>query len=193
MDEGIRQDLTEAALGSRSASNRLWMSVYSELRRLAHGKLGGERPDHTLSTTALVHEAYLKLVPGDWASGSDRRHFMAVAARAMRQILVDYARGRARLKRGGGRAALTFDESTYISVDPVTEPDLFIALDGALTKLEREKERLGTVVELKFFGGMTSSEISELLGVSERTVERDWQRARAYLYRLLTSLDDAGP
>jgi RNA polymerase sigma factor (TIGR02999 family) len=104
----------------------------------------------------------------------------------MRQILVDYARARARLKRGGGRAAVTFQDATYAPLDPVREPETFIALDEALTRLQKTQPRLGQVVELRFFAGMSLAEIGEVLEIHERTVERDWRRARAYLFRLLS-------
>lgn len=183
----ITKDLREAAAGDRVAADRVWVSVYDQLRRLAHRRLSGERDDHTLSTTGLVHEAYLKLVPGQGVEVSDQRHFMALASRAMRQILVDYARTRTRKKRGGARPLVTLDERTQGPVNPAHDPELILALDEALSRLAADKPRLGEVVELRFFAGLREHEIAEILDVSTRTVERDWQRARAYLYRLLAS------
>lgn len=156
----------------------LFPLVYDELRRVAHRYLRDARPDHTLNTTALVHEAYLRLVRQDEASWEGQVHFRAVAARAMRQILLDYARRRTTHKRGGGRALLALDAAAV----PVEEQaGALVALDEALDELGRHHERLGQIVEMRFFGGMTHEEIAALLGVAVRTVERDWQRARAYL------------
>jgi len=181
----ITRFLAEAAGGDAAASERVWSSLYGELRRLARVKLNGERADHTLSTTALVHEAYVKLVDGVGLSASDRHHFLAVAARAMRQILVDHARRRSRLKRGSRPVMLPLDEARDRPLDPDRDPELFIALDEAVTRLGLTHERLARVVELRFYGGLGPEETAEVLGATRRTVERDWGRARAYLYRLL--------
>ena len=189
-DEAQQGDITrflaDAAGGDEAASNRVWSALYDELKRLAGVRLHAERSGHTLSPTALVHEAYVKLVGGTPVAASDRQHFLAVAARAMRQILVDHARLKARVKRGGGNRPVTLDEERDGVTHPDTDPEVLLALDEALTRLEDERERLARVVELRFFGGLSTPETAELLGVNRRTVERDWSLARAYLYRSLT-------
>lgn len=164
--------------GEPDAVDRLYPVVYDELRGVAARQLRRERPGHTLHPTALVHEAYLKMA-GSPAEASDRAHFLALAARAMRQILVDHARRRGARKRGGDWHPTTLtDGSGSIELDP-TE---LIALDRALETLD---ERQRQVVECRFFGGMEETEIAEALNVSERTVRRDWVKARAWLYREL--------
>jgi RNA polymerase sigma factor (TIGR02999 family) len=196
-DEASRADITrfliEASEGNTEASELVWSSLYSELRRLARIKLNGERGEHTLSTTALVHEAFVKLVDGSAVAAADRHHFLALAARAMRQILVDHARHRTREKRGGAHVHLSLDEARDRPMDPARDPHLLLALDEALTRLTAASPRLANVVELRFFGGLGAGETAELLGVARRTVERDWQRARAYLYRLLAEEAGAMP
>ena len=156
-------------------------AAYSELRRLARAQLRSLRPGDTLATTALVNEAFVKLV-GSSAGWQDRAHFLALAARAMRQILVDYALERHAQKRGGGRRPTTLD-SGVLSVEAVA--DEMLDIDRALTNLERVDERLARLVELRFFGGMTDEEIAHSEGITARTVRRDWQKARAFLYRQL--------
>jgi RNA polymerase sigma factor (TIGR02999 family) len=152
--------------------------VYGELKRLAHRHLSKERSGHTLNTTALVHEAYLKLVNGARVQLRDRAHFFALASRAMRHILIDYARTRKREKRGGGIAPVTLDDHVHISVHQMED---LIDLDDALTKLEVVNERQCRVVEYRFFGGMSVEETAEALGVSRGSVKRDWKIARAWL------------
>lgn len=174
--------LADAAAGDASAEERVWALVYDELRVIAHRELSRERDAHTLSTTALVHEAYFKLVDHARTARQDRAHFFALACRAMRQILVDHARRRDALKRRGKRRRVSLDQSP-VAVEP--ETDDLVALDEALTQLSRFNERLGQVVELRFYAGLSVVETAELLGVDARTVERDWRRAKAYLYRLL--------
>lgn len=169
--------------GEPDAVDRLYPHVYDELRGVAERQLRRERPGHTLHPTALVHEAYLKMVGG--AAASDRAHFLALAARAMRQVLVDHARRRSARKRGGGWHATTLtDGSASVELDP-TE---LIALDRAMEALD---ERQRQVVECRFFAGLEESEIARVLDVSERTVRRDWVKARAWLYREL--YPDAAP
>jgi RNA polymerase sigma factor (TIGR02999 family) len=169
--------LRDLADGTGASADALFPLVYEELRRVAHRYLQAQR-GHTLNTTALVHEAYLRLVRHDGMSWEGQAHFRAVAARAMRSILIDYARSRATLKRGGGAALLALDAAEV----PVEEQaGVLLALDEALDDLTRHHTRLGRVVELRFFGGMTHEEIAALLDVTVRTVERDWQRARAHL------------
>jgi RNA polymerase sigma factor (TIGR02999 family) len=159
-------------------------AVYQELRRLAHSYLRGERPGHTLQATALVHEAYLRLVAQHPAIWEDRSRFIGTAAHLMRQILVDYARGRRRDKRGGKnhhRAPL--DESMAI-IDPI-HADRWEALDAALDRLATLSPRQTQIVELRYFGGLTIEETAALLELSEKTVKRDWAAARAWLRREL--------
>ena len=170
--------LHAAVGGDREALDRLVPLVYDDLHRLAHRQLGREGGGHTLQTTGLVHEAYMKLAGGKM-SAANRSHFLAIAARAMRQVLVDYARRRKAEKRGSGIAAVTLDDGEQGM--EVSTDDL-LALDEVLDQLE---ERQRQVVELRFFGGMEEKDIAEALGISERTVRRDWVKARAWLYRAL--------
>lgn len=164
-----------------AAVSEAFEAAYHELRRLAHRQLRALRPGDTLVTTALVNEAFLKL-GGRSAEWSDRTHFFALAARAMRQILVDYARGRRSFKRGGGRRRTTLD-SDAIAVESIAEE--MLGIDRALSALECVDERLARLVELRFFAGMTEEEIARAQNVATRTVRRDWQKARAFLYREL--------
>lgn len=180
IDQGEVTRLLQAARGGeREALDRLLPLVYDELRRLAGRQLDRERAGHTLGATALVHEAYVKLSGSGTCGAVDRAHFLAIAARAMRQVLVDHARRRARAKRGGGWERTTLGEG-----DAAVEfrPDEMLALDRALEELDpRQRE----IVEYRFFAGMEEREIAEVLGISERTVRRDWVKARAWLYRSL--------
>jgi RNA polymerase sigma factor (TIGR02999 family) len=164
--------------------DELVLEVYDDLRRMAHRQLRAERPDHTLSTTALVHEAYLKLARLDRIQWQNRAHFCAEAARAMRRILVDWAVRRGAQKRGGSLARVELDR-----LQAVTDHDAgqLLALHSALQALEREHPRHARVVECRFFGGMSVPEVAEALGLSPATVKRDWQIARAWLNR---ELDD---
>ena len=150
--------------------------VYEELRRVAHRALRRENPGHTLGTTGLVHEAYLRLVDQTRVAWQGRSHFYGIAAQAMRRILVDYARQHRRAKRGGGLRRVTLDESA-LSLDE--RSDNLIALDEALTRLAELNPRLSRVVEYRFFAGLTEEEIAEATGVTVRTVKRDWAKARA--------------
>lgn len=160
--------------------------VYRELRAIAHRQLGGALPAHggsaTLSPTALVHEAYLKLADDPRRNWRDRTHFLALAAVAMRHILVDRARARTALKRGGGFAQVTLDEGALAGEQ---DPEALLALDVALEQLATLAPRLARVVELRFYGGLSEDEIAEVLGVTTRTVQRDWAKARALLRRAL--------
>jgi RNA polymerase sigma factor (TIGR02999 family) len=172
--------LLEAAVGGdQDALDRLVPLVYDDLRRLAHRQLGREGRGHTLQTTGLVHEAYLKLAGGAGVGAANRAHFLAIAARAMRQVLVDYARRRKAEKRGGGIVNVTLNDGDH-GMD-VSSDDL-LALDDVLGQLEPRQRQ---VVELRFFGGLEEKDIAEALGVSERTIRRDWVKARAWLYRAL--------
>lgn len=177
------QETTELLLalrrGDSRALDRLMPRVYEELHRIAHRELARQGGPETLQATVLVHEAYLKLVDQDRVAVDDRAHFLALAATAMRHIIIDYARKRMAKKRGGAwqrvsLGALSSSDDRFVEV---------IELDGALKRLERFDERLGRVVECRFFGGMTVDETAIALGVSPRTVDRAWQKAKAWLYR----------
>jgi RNA polymerase sigma factor (TIGR02999 family) len=167
--------------GDEGALRALVPIVYKELRRLAHYYLRSERPNHTLQSTELVHEAYLRLVGGQ-ADLQNRAHFIAVASRLMRQILVDYARSRGAAKRDGG-CRITLDDVDLLPVNGDAE---LLALDSALSDLSRIDERQGKIVEMKFFGGLSAPEISEALGISRATVDRDWATARVWLHRQMS-------
>ena len=169
--------------GDSRALQELMPLVYRELRRLAHGRLGRERPDHTLQTTALVHEAYLRLADQRDASWKNRAQFFAVAAQMMRRVLVDYARARQYTKHGGGAQQVDLDEAMVVWRDRAAE---VVALDEALTSLAELDPRKGRVVELRFFGGLSIEETAEILGVSPGTVMRDWTLAKAWLQREMT-------
>lgn len=178
----VTQLLAAAQRGDRSAFDRLLSLVYDELRRIAQGQMRREREGHTLDTTGLVHEAYVKLVDQGQAEWSDRAHFFGVAARAMRQILIDYARRRMAQKRGGAWQRTTLEEDEL----PVeVQFEELIALDDALRRLDQLDERLRQVVEYRFFGGLTEEETAAVLGVTPRTIQRDWAKARAWLYKEL--------
>lgn len=175
-----------AALGesSEEAMGALLPLVYDELRMLAKRQLRGQQSNHTLNTTALVHEAYLKLVNQEAASWQDRAHFLSVAAIAMRQILINYAHKRRAQKRGGGQALATFNEA--LMGGESTRADELIALDEALERLKAMNERQSEVVTFRFFGGLTHEEIAKVLEVSVPTVRRDWRIAKAWLVRELS-------
>ena len=183
VDGAARSDvLTELRSGRHGALDQLIPLVYNELRAIAHRQLALRARGSTLSTTALVHETYLKLVDQSRADWRDRAHFLAVASIAMRHVLVDRAKARATLKRGGERRRITLDDS-HIAVDD--QPDALLQLDGAMNRLAELQPRLARVVECRFFGGLTEDEIAEALGVTARTVQRDWAKARMLLQREL--------
>ena len=168
--------------GDQSALDKLVPLVQSELHRLAHHYMGRERPGHTLQTSALVNEAYIRLI--DWRNvrWQNRAHFFAVSAQLMRRILVDFARERNYLKRGGGALQVSLSEAAAFALDK--EGDL-VALDEALVELSDMDRRKGQVVELRFFGGLSVKEVAEVLKVSEETVMRDWRLAKVWLLRQL--------
>lgn len=176
--------LREAGTGDDSAFDRLLPLVYDELRRLAQSQMRRERSGHTLNTTGLVHEAYLRLVDQTQVEWKNRNQFFGIAARAMRQILVDYARRKGAQKRGGEWQRTTLGD---VEASSETSPEELIALDDALKKLAEADERLCRIVEYRFFGGMTEEEIAGLLDVTVRTVQREWSKARAWLYKDLYS------
>jgi len=186
----LREDVTvvleQMRNGDKNAADKLLPLVYDEFRALARHYLAQERANHTLQPTALVHEAYMKLVDQTRVDWQGRSHFFAVAAQAMRRILVDHARSRQRDKRGGGRARVILDEAVALS--PQKDEDV-LALDEALERLAALDPRQAKVVELRFFGGLSVEEVAEALGVSKRTVEGDWTFARAWLSRELRDED----
>jgi RNA polymerase sigma factor (TIGR02999 family) len=186
MDTGkAHHDLLEALRsGHREALDRITVLVYDELREIAHRHRRARGEISTLATTAVVHEAYLKLVDQTRARWNDRAHFLALAAVAMRHILADRAKARVAAKRGGKQPLITLDEDMIASDD---EPGALLQIDEALRRLDRVDGRLARVVEYRFFGGMTNEEIAESLGVTVRTVERDWVKARMLLRDDLTS------
>ncbi len=190
-DEPARGDITEllsaARAGDRAAMDRLFETVYRELKQIARRLLRGRSPGATLETTALVHEAYFRLARQEAPDLQDRVHFFAVAARAMRQIVIDHARARQAAKRGGGQVPVDL-EVAEVSIAARPEAEL-IAIDAALTELEALDARLGRVVELRFYGGLTFEEIGTALGLTDRTIKRDWRKARAFLGARL----NAGP
>ena len=173
--------LQEVRSGEGDAMERLLPLVYEDLRRIAHRQLAGERDGHTVSTTALVHEAYLRLVDrnADW---SNRAQFFAVAAQAMRLVLVDYARQHRAAKRGGALRQVPLDDAMLVVEE---RADLLLGLDEALTRLAALDARQGRVVECRFFGGLTEEETAEVLGVTARTVRRDWIKAKGWLHQEL--------
>jgi len=187
--ETVTEALNSMAQGDPKAFDRLLPLVYREMRRIAAGYLKDERPGHTLQPTALAHEAYLRLV-GRGAQWENRAHFLGVAARAMREILVDHARRRRALKRGGGQPLTQLDEALVVGGD---RPIAFDDLDAALNDLARLSERQARVVELRYFGGLTIEETGEVLGISPVTVKRDWATARAWLYRELSGSEPPAP
>jgi RNA polymerase sigma factor (TIGR02999 family) len=180
----VTELLLELRGGGTEAVDRLYPLVYDELRRIAGRAFRGERSDHTLGTTGLVHEAYLRLADQTRLEFRDRVHFYAVAARAMRRILVDHARRHRAVKRGGGKPVIVLDEAVL----PVEDrAEALVALDEALHDLEELDPRLGQVVQYRFFGGLTEEETGEVLGVTARTVRRDWLKAKGWLYHRLTA------
>src|SRR5437667_5751050 len=183
----VTQLLQQWSHGDGSALAELTPLVYEELRRLAHHYMGGQRPDHTLQTTALVNEAYLRLADQTNPNWQSRAHFFAVAARAMRQILVSYARSNRAQKRGGGGAKIELDEAAILSPEQSNE---IVDVHEALERLGRLDERKARVVELKFFGGLNYEEIAEVLKISAITVRRDWVFAKSWLHNELHSVDE---
>src|SRR5262245_60818496 len=178
----VTQLLQECSRGESSALNKLTPLVYNELHRLAHHYMSYENPGHTLQTTALVSEAYLRLVSNQ-ASWQNRAHFFAISAQLMRQILVDFARSRRRQKRGGGLEPVSLEEALVLSDE--WEPDL-VALDEALRALAAIDPQKSQVVELRFFGGLSVEETAGVLKVSAEKIRRDWNLARTWLYRELS-------
>jgi len=183
----ITELLAAQASGALHGMDQLMAAVYPDLRRIAHAHMRRERSGHTLNTTVVVHEAYLRLVDQTSATWRDRAHFFAVASRIMRHILIDHARARYAAKRGGGAQRVPFTDN--FAADGV-DLDQFLAIEAALSELGQQDPRLEQIVECRFFGGMTAQETAQALDVSLRTVERDWTRAKAYLYQSLREDSD---
>lgn len=183
-ENGITQLLVAWHNGDQKALDQLMPLVYGELRRMAHGYMNRQRSEHTLQTTALIHEAYLKLVGQSDKQFSNRAHFFGVAAQAMRHILVDYARARNSQKRGDQGPAISFDDAAYVTIDRAAE---LVALDEALSALARVDRRKSRVVELRYFGGLSQEETAEVLKISVETVKRDWRLAKLWLLRELAA------
>ena len=181
----VTQLLADWRQGEEAALEKLTPLVYEELRRLAHRYMAGQQPDHTLQTTALVNEAYLRLVDQTKPSFANRSHFFAVAATAMRQILVNHAKAQQRLKRGGGASKVELDTAALISPE---QTKTVLDVDEALERLAELDSRKAQVVELKYFGGLNQDEIAEVLKISIITVRRDWLFARAWLYTELQNV-----
>ena len=181
--EQITQLLQSWNEGDQAAIDKLMPLVYDELHRLAQRYMADERPGHTLQTTALINEAYVRLVDSAHTNWEGRTHFLGVCAQVMRRILVDWARSRQALKRGGDVRALNFDEALTVAKQPDTD---LVAMDDALKALTAVDPRKGQVVELRFFGGLSVKETAEVLKVSPETVQRDWKLAKSWLRRELT-------
>ncbi len=178
----LTDQLTACRDGGPDALEKLVPLVYDELRAIAHRQLRRERGDHTLSTTGLVHEAYLRLIDQRRVDWRDRSHFFALSARVMRRVLVDYSRRRGAKKRDGAMDSTWLDDAMFAAD---TQADLIVALDDAVTQLALLDERQAKVVEYRFFGGFTEEETAELLGISSRTVRNDWVKAKGWLYQEL--------
>jgi RNA polymerase sigma-70 factor (ECF subfamily) len=178
----VTQLLVEWSNGDKSALDKLMPLIYEELKRLAHHYMSRERPGHTLQTTAVVNEAYMRLINRKSIHWQNRAHFFAIAAQSMRSILVDHARSHAYAKRGGGAHKITLDEAMIVSQQKAAE---VLALDDALKELAALDPQQTRVVELRFFGGLTIEETAEVLHLSPATIKREWQTAKAWLYHEL--------
>jgi RNA polymerase sigma factor (TIGR02999 family) len=176
----VTQLLIDCSKGSQDAFKQLFPLVYEELRRLAHRYMTQERPGHTLQTTAVVHEAYLRLIDQKHVQWQNRAHFFAIASQMMRRILITHAQSHAYAKRGGGALKVSLDEAAVLSQERASD---LIALDEALKALTAIDPRRSQVVELRFFGGLDNEEIAEVLKISPNTVTRDWNVAKAWLHR----------
>jgi RNA polymerase sigma factor (TIGR02999 family) len=184
-DHSVTGYLAEVKEGNELAYNKVYELVYDDLKKIAHQRLVGLKKGDTLNTTALVHESFLKLVNSNESGWKDRAHFYAVASRAMRFILVDYIRNKTAKKRGEGKDVEMLDEEAVSTEQRLEE---FISLNMALEKLMEWNERLGKLVEYRFIGGMSYEEISEVTGISEPTLKRDWVRARTWLYNTMKEM-----
>ena len=186
MNQPASQEITQLLLawgsGDKAALDALMPIVYDELRRLARRYMRGQNSGHTLQTTALVNEAYLRLIDSSRVRWQDRAHFFAISAQLMRRVLVDFARAKNSLKRGGEQIQITLDEQIEAPFEKETN---LVALDEALQNLAKLSQRQSQIVELRYFGGLSEEEIAATLEISTRTVRRDWSLARAWLYREL--------
>ena len=178
----VGQLLEDWSKGDQQAFDQLLPLIYNELRRLAHSFLNRERSGHTLQTTALVHEAYLKLIDQKDTRWQNRSHFFAIASQAMRRILIDSARSRAALKRGGPQTDLSLDDAPELSLEPDTR---LLALNEALERLSEKDPGQGKIVELRYFGGLTIEQTAEVMKSSPATIKREWAMARAWLHDAL--------
>ena len=187
MRGALREDVTQLLAawgkGDKSALDKLLPLVHAELRRIARRQMSQERDGHTLQATALVNEAYLRLAGQQGYEWQNRAHFFAVCAQVMRHVLIDHARAHARDKRGGGAIHVSLDEAAAFAGQPAEH---FLALDDALNFLESVDPQKGKIVELRYFGGLSIDETAEVLNISPRTVRREWQRSKAWLFRLIT-------
>jgi RNA polymerase sigma factor (TIGR02999 family) len=186
----VTQWLQEWSQGDQAALDKLMPLVYAELRQIARRYMNSQNPGHTLQTTALINEAYLKLINQPDKQWQNRSHFFAVAAQAMRHILVDYARSKQYAKRGGGAQQVSLDDALSVSNERAGE---LVALDDALRRLAEIDHRKSLIVELRFFGGLSVEETAEALKVSSITVMRDWSLAKAWLHRELTNVGKDEP
>ena len=186
--DNVTRLLADWGNGNQQALEALLPLIYNELRHLAHNFLYRERPGHTLQTTALVHEAYLKLIDQRDAHWQNRAHFFAIAAQAMRRILIDSARKHAAAKRGGGAEKVSLDQAAEISLEPDSS---LLALDQALNALAEIDPQQSRIIELRYFGGLTIEETAEVLKTSPATVKREWAMARAWLYKAVTGSPDS--
>jgi RNA polymerase sigma factor (TIGR02999 family) len=188
----VTQLLAAWGKGDQAAVDKLFPLVHAELRRIARRQMSHERQGHTLQATALVNEAYLKLAGQEGFEWQNRAHFFAVCAQVMRHILIDHARAHARDKRGGAAVQVPLEDALLINGQP---PEHFLALDEALRILESVDPQKGRLVELRYFGGLSIEETAEVLDISPRTVRREWRRAKAWLYRMITegSADETRP
>jgi RNA polymerase sigma-70 factor (ECF subfamily) len=186
--QGVTQLLISWRNGDTAALDQLMPIVYEELRRLAKRYMGRERRDHTLETSALVNEAYLRLADQSTANWQNRAHFFAVAAQVMRNILIDHARSHHYEKRGGGAQKVSFDDALILTEERAAE---LVALDDALTSLAAVDPRKSKIIELRFFGGMNIDETAEVVGLSPTTVQREWRAAKAWLHRFIEGKDPA--
>ncbi|NGP87005.1 sigma-70 family RNA polymerase sigma factor [Fodinibius halophilus] len=179
----VTQLLCQLKDGQDEVYEKLYPLIYEELRKLAYSHMRRQSPDHTLSKTELVHEAYLKMIDQSKINFNDRGHFLAIASRCMRQILIDYARKKTAKKRGGQKKDLTYIDELFKAQNQKTQE--LLDIDAALNRLEKLNSRLSKVVEMRFFGEMTIQETANALEVSESTVKRDWMKARGWLYKEL--------
>lgn len=182
VQSAVTQLLADARNGDRAALDKLMPVLYQELRRLAKRQMLGQKPGHSLQTTDLIHQAYLKLVNIEGSVWKDRIHFLSVASRAMRSVLVDHARRRRYAKRGGNPLRVPLDDALLVSEQPAAE---VLAVDEALKQLSLLDPRKSQIVEQRYFGGLTVEETADVLGVSPVTVHREWVKARAWLYEKL--------